>query len=361
MTADVVSIVSRPSAELNRWLRDGEWNRIARAIDDGVSIHLVWPEGGTLWQRILLHIGRSQTRPSSVHALNQRNLVRRGLRQSVFGEEDLVAGVTQSVWWARPDLLQLFAEESPQRTASLSQGVFEMVVRRTFICEDHYPLPAIDAPQLGQTLVLLHNLGARLSGEPFEAKTPLQVARAANDPVMVEALLRAGATPLQVNREGKSTWDEVLETEDLPTLRLMLTPFHRKFLMEHGTPLVNAASRGRLALFRVLLPHAQHRQVLAAWFEAARTNHVSILQAIETMDPALSWLGRQDEQGNSALHWACLNNAPTARRWLLDQGALNLPNAARQTPAMIWARQDHAVPDRQDWAGNVVAFPGRRT
>ncbi|NWK54811.1 L,D-transpeptidase family protein [Verrucomicrobiaceae bacterium N1E253] len=135
-----------------------------------------------------------------------------------------------------------------------------------------------------EMLVVLLQYGADPERMGWEGATPLQMAIAMRDAMMVRALLDAGANP---NRQYlRPVTDGLLEITETKTMQWFLKKERRL------TPLMMAANNGDLAIIKSLLDHGAEKYIRSGRFRlyplnfASRRSDVKSMQVMLGRDPA---------------------------------------------------------------------------
>lgn len=322
MNARVLPFSTSPSSKIDSWLKDGQWLCLAKALDSGLSLHLSWKEGDTLWKRILIYAGQSLVNLSSVQALNQRTLIRQCLNRHDFSEEDLILGIVQSAYCARPDFLELFLEYFPGKIQKIASSVFQMLLFRKPMEQKGSQFSTWEPRNACQCIQFFKKLGVDINGNEKEFYTPLQIALNKKDNDLFQALMMADANPLIKNKKGLSAWDIIWEYRDSFKIQCIMNSSWKTCVIKKEALLIKATKIGDLEFFHLFLEWSSIEQKKEAWFLAAKTNHVLILNAFLKWESHIDWLSLEDSLGNIALDWAQKTEAKTAQLWLMEKMGL---------------------------------------
>ncbi len=213
-----------------------------------------------------------------------------------------------------------------------------------------------------ETAELLLARGARVNTRDNEESTPLHAATNAGDPNFVELLVRAGAEVNVVDRFGMTPLHIAVESDRRDVVKLLLdagadTSIRRDRMGPWATPLAAAISRGSLDLIELLLAktrdiddhlplHAaiwavQHERMMSDCprsrhdfdmsddeYEAIRRRAVQgrLIRVLNLLLAHGANVNGRDEDGFTALHWACAWGYCAVADVLLVHGAdPNLP------------------------------------
>ncbi|XP_019851378.1 PREDICTED: transient receptor potential cation channel subfamily A member 1 homolog [Amphimedon queenslandica] len=205
---------------------------------------------------------------------------------------------------------------------------------------------------------LLHK-GADIECQDTDSYTPLLTSAAYGQLQAMKALINAKASTDDVDRNGKSLVFITAEEDQVQILEALVLGVYEKWGSElvntpdaiHNTPLHIAAKKGHINSLKILLK-ASHLKVDAR-NEAERTplhlaavaGHANVINELlhyaEENDKDI--LKDEDDDGNTALHLACINEKFQAAKALILAGADPEDRNARQWTPMDCAAESGRV------------------